>query len=240
MTSNKVGFSRMWASKFQSLIAIASVALVTAVTEANAGDQQFYVEGGLGIAQIGDLEGGTTATAGAYSAAINLSLDYKPSLVFGGELGISDVFDTRFRAGLSAHFFKAKLDKLTGSASVNFNGSTILSGAGTVSASQVASAGLSFDNDVRLYSANIYYDFHEVNGFVPYVGIGLGLADIENAKDKEFAFSGHIGANYNLGNDVYVGVKGSVHHVDGPTDQIGVPYDDVVVWSGMAVIGKRF
>jgi len=36
---------------------------------------------------------------------------------------------------------------------------------------------------------NGYYDFNTVKGFRPFLGVGLGQADIQNAKDKELAMS---------------------------------------------------
>ena len=99
---------------------------------------------------------------------------------------------------------------------------------------------MEFDNDVQLFFGNLYYDFDEMSGIQPYVGVGVGAADIEYAEDVELVISGHAGINFALSENAYVGAKVSLHHISGPDGEIGLEFDDVVMWTGMVVLGARF
>ena len=71
-------------------------------------------------------------------------------------------------------------------------------------------------------------------------GAGIGFADIENAKDMELAMSLTAGINVDISEDVYRGISGSLTSIQGPTDELGIEFDDMTVTSGRIVIGKRF
>ena len=120
------------------------------------------------------------------------------------------------------------------------NGSTTYTGPVTVTAANLASVGANFDNRVNLYMLNAYYDFKTSTDFTPFVGFGIGLADIKNAKDTEFAYSVNAGAKYNIDKNVYVGAKGAYTRVNGPTDQLGIKFQDIAVYSANVSIGYEF
>ena len=87
---------------------------------------------------------------------------------------------------------------------------------------------------------NTYYDFKTSTDFTPFVGFGIGLADIENAEDNAFAYSVSAGAKYNIDKNVYVGAKGAYTRIDGPTDQFGIEFKDIAVFSANVSVGYEF
>ena len=68
----------------------------------------------------------------------------------------------------------------------------------------------------------------------------LGFADIENAEDNEFTASFLFGANYKITDNAYIGAKGAYHNVFGPTDSLGIEYDDINVWTFNIALGIEF
>jgi opacity protein-like surface antigen len=96
---------------------------------------------------------------------------------------------------------------------------------------------------IKLYMVNTYYDFTNSTPFTPYVGFGLGMADINATKDKEFAYSAIAGAKYNFNPNFYLGMKGSFTRVNAPTStalgaEIGL--EDIDLKRADAVIGYEF
>lgn len=133
----------------------------------------------------------------------------------------------------------------------NNSGTTGVSAAGRVENSGLTSTLVTAKNDllnglkkdINLYMVNAYYDFKNSSAFTPYVGAGLGLASIKDTKGNEFAYSLMAGANYNVTNNIYVGVKGTYTRVNGPTsDKYGVDIDleDISLWRADAVVGYQF
>ena len=97
--------------------------------------------------------------------------------------------------------------------------------------------------NIKLYMVNTYYDFTNSTPFTPYVGFGLGMADINATKDKEFAYSAIAGAKYNFNPNFYLGMKGSFTRVNAPTStalgaEIGL--EDIDLKRADAVIGYEF
>jgi opacity protein-like surface antigen len=106
--------------------------------------------------------------------------------------------------------------------------------------STVRSGGISLDNSVNLYMANAYYDIKNASAFTPFVGLGMGMANIQNAKDNEFAWSASVGGKYNIDKNMYLGLKGSYTSVNGITDKIGLEYKDMDAYSAHALLGYQF
>ena len=105
---------------------------------------------------------------------------------------------------------------------------------------QIRDAGLNFDNDVKTYSLNAYYDFDNVNGLIPFIGAGLWKTDIQNAKDKELSTSLYLGARYSVNDNVYVGGKVNYTMINGPEDKLGIQYDDITTYGLTMSIGYIF
>ena len=136
---------------------------------------------------------------------------------------------------------KFDMDKVTGTASSSgvpaFNDDTPVSGDITP---YVRDAGISLDNSVKLYMANAYYDIKNASAFTPFVGLGIGMADVQNAKDNEFAWAASVGGKYNIDKNMYLGLKGSYTSVNGITDKIGIEYKDMDAYSAHALLGYQF
>lgn len=200
----------------------------------------FYAEGSVSRVQAQDADATTSASAGGFSASLDATLEFEDSIGFGAELGLGAIADTGLRLGVSITRFKAEFEGADVSGAIAFNGTNLLAGAGRVTPDDLNNAGFTFDNTVKIYSVNSYYDFDFGSSFVPYLGVGVGLTDIENAEDKEFTLSGYAGVNYAINENLYTGLRGSYHRINGPTDKIGLNYDDLGAWSTGIVFGVKF
>ena len=221
---------------FTATAVIASLAVSVAAQAATP-----YVEGQLGFANLDNVDTNSySGTSGSVTVTgLRANLDYDSSATYGAEFGFKDVIDPGLRIAVSISTMKFDLN----SAQINgviTNGSTTYTGPVTVTAANLASVGANFDNRVNLYMLNAYYDFKTSTDFTPFVGFGIGLADIKNAKDTEFAYSVNAGAKYNIDKNVYVGAKGAYTRVNGPTDQLGIKFQDIAVYSANVSIGYEF
>jgi opacity protein-like surface antigen len=104
----------------------------------------------------------------------------------------------------------------------------------------IRDAGISLDNRVNLYMANAYYDFKNESSFTPFLGVGMGMADVQNAKDNEFAYQGVIGGKFDIDKNMYLGLKGLYTKVNGITDELGIKYKDMDAYSGQVLLGVNF
>jgi opacity protein-like surface antigen len=222
----------------KKLLVIALASLATSAVMAQ--EKPYYFELGVGKSAT-DVETNTysgSASGITYSNA-KIDLDYKKATTYGFEIGQSNFLGTPLRVGFGMTTMKIKLDSATGSGTVS-NGSTTVNFAGTATAAQIRSVGITFDNDVKVYGVNAYYDFDMKSAFKPFVGVGVGMADIQYAKDKELAYGLHIGVNYDIDKDFYVGAKASRHIINGPTDTLGLTYKDINVTYLGVQLGVRF
>jgi opacity protein-like surface antigen len=206
----------------------AAVAVVGITSQAMSFDP--YIEGQIGTVGLSDVDtksfSGTTG--GVTFTNVKGTLAFNNSLVVGAEAGIKEIGKSNFRLGLGYNRFTAKVDSLTVSS-------------GTTSASTSDPALLkALETDVGLFTANAYYDFISKSRLTPYVGIGVGLADIQGTKDNEFALSLAAGLNFDLTEKTYLGVKGNYYRVAGPTNTAGLEYDTIKAYSLMATLGYRF
>ena len=108
------------------------------------------------------------------------------------------------------------------------------------------------DTKVGLYGLNVYYDFDSGGllpfSFTPFIGAGVGLADVEGVKNKERALSVHLRGQFSFSDSgAYVGLKGSYYHINGPVKNrpvdhyvVGLKYDDVGVFTALVTLGYRF
>jgi len=199
-----------------------------------------YIEGQISRMHINDVDGTTSAAAGGFNAVVSGEADYKSDIALGAEIGVRKIADTGFRVGASFTSFDAELEQVDLSGALSFNGVVIGTASGTVTADQLEAAGVTLDNDVKAYSINTYYDFDFGKKFIPYFGLGIGLADIENADDKELMISGILGINYMLSENLYAGARAAYHRVNGPSDSFGISYDDISAYSVGAVMGFNF
>lgn len=222
----------------KKLLVIALASLATSAVMAQ--EKPYYFEFAVGKSSA-DVESNSysgSASGITYSNA-KIDLDYKKATTYGFEIGQSKFLGTPLRVGFGVSSMKLKLEKATGSGTVS-NGSTTVNFSASATASEIRSVGITFDNDVKVYGVNAYYDFDLKSAFKPFVGVGVGLADIEYAKDKEMTYALHLGANYDINKDFYVGAKASRHIISGPTDTLGLTYKDVNVTYVGVQLGVRF
>lgn len=209
-------------------------------------ENNIYVEGQLNYNNPKDVSTKKYSGPDGYGLGITftdaeLKNKYDSETDAGIEIGLANIADTNFRLGLSYTKTSFKLDKSTITGSVTNGVITYASPpALEVTSSQWSELGLTFDNDVKLYMANAYYDFEIDENFKPFIGLGMGMADIENAKDKEFTYSGTVGARYFFNEKVYLGGKFAYSVINGPEDQFGIEYDDIDLYTTSLILGYEF
>jgi len=200
-----------------------------------------YVEGSIGQAFIDDVSATILPSATGFNTAIGVESEYDSGLAFGGEFGFTNLFPgSNIRMGLGITSFEAELETLTVSTTGLTFGGAVISGSLTVTRDQLLAVGADLDSDVMILGLNTYYDLSKNTDFIPYIGIGFGFADIEDAEDKEFATSFMLGGRYMITDNAYIGVKGAYHYILAPTDELGIDYDDVTAWSINATLGIEF
>ena len=201
-----------------------------------------YVEGQISRMMIDDVDANTSVQGGGFNAAIALVGEYDDATAFGAEVGLAGIGGTGFRAGLGYTTFDAELEAVNLTATnITFNGVAIPGAAsGRVTADQLKAAGADIGEKVKVFSVNAYYDFDLDSNFKPYLGLGVGMADIENMKDNELALSGYAGVNYAITENLYAGLRASIHHVEGGEDEAGIKYDDLRTYAVGAVVGYKF
>lgn len=214
-------------------------ALLAATTAASAADLKPYVEGQLGYYNVDDIKTetwtGSEVINGSTLTSASAKIKYDNAWGGGLELGLRDVGIDGLR--LAASYQRASFDmkKVTGSATVD----------GTNYTEDITSVirndlGINLDNHFNLYMLNAYYDFKNASSFTPFVGVGVGMADIQHAKDNEFAYSLSAGGKYYFDKNIYVGIKATYTSVNGPKDELGIEYKDIDMYSGHALLGFEF
>jgi opacity protein-like surface antigen len=210
-------------------------------TGALAADLKPYIEGQLGFASLDDVDTKPySGTVGGGTATASAKIEFDNSVSGGFEIGASNVGIENLRIGASYNRMNFDMEKVTGSiTAAGISGVTDGTYTGDIT-STVRSTGVSLDNSVNLYMANAYYDIKNSSAFTPFVGVGMGMADIQNAKDNEFAWSASVGGKYNIDKNMYLGLKGSYISVNGITDKIGLEYKDMDAYSAHALLGYQF
>jgi len=201
--------------------------------------ENFYIEGQLNYTQVDDLDNSGNSTLGNYTFNYNATNKYESDTSYGFEIGAKNISESNLRVGFSYSKTKIKLKSLSGTGNITDGNNTLDFGVSATRA-DLDSIGLTFDNDVTSYSLNAYYDLDTNSTFTPYVGVGLGEVDIENANDKELSTSLYLGGRHSIDDKMYVGIKGAYTMIDGPSDQIGLSYDDITQKSVSLIVGYNF
>ena len=199
--------------------------------------EEFYIEGQVNYNQVDDVDTKTySGTAGGLTFSnLKASNKYDSDIGLGFEVGAKNVSNSNLRIGLSYSETKIELTKLTVSGTVDG-----VAGSLSITPADWSAVGVSFDNDVKSYSLNAYYDLETNGTFTPYVGVGLGQVDIQNANDKELSKSLYLGGRHSVNDQMYVGLKGAYTMIDGPTDKLGLSYDDITQKSLSLIVGYNF
>ena len=219
---------------------ITTIVLLLVTTSFNSYAQvKGYIEGQVNYTQVQDIDlKNFTGTISNGRTFENLKgkLGYDSDIGYGVEFGVSEFLNKNFRLGLSYGVNKIELKKATGVSGLS-NGDPLPSSA---TPQDVRGLGLNFDSNVKIYSLNAYYDFNNINGFIPFIGAGLGQTDILNAKDKELSKSLYLGAKYFMDKNIYVGGKGTYTMINGPEDKNGMKYDDITLYAFTLSVGYQF
>lgn len=208
-----------------------------------AADLKPYIEGSIGYYNLDDVETKTYSgnlNVGGTNVAFSgkAKTEYKSDVGGGIELGLRDVGVSNLRLGASFQRMQFDMEKVTATVAASLAGTSYSASADITSA--VRSNNIDLDNSAKVYMLNAYYDFKNSSQFTPFVGAGIGLADIENAKDNELALSASFGGKYNFDKNIYLGLKGAYTRVSGPTDKIGIEYENIDLWSAHALLGYEF
>ena len=185
----------------------------------------------------------TTSMSGTVSGItytnVRIDLEHDSDTTPGIEFGFYNFDNSNLRIGFAYTKPSIDLDTSTLSGTIT-DGTTTITGAVGITAADYATVGIDFDNDVKLYMVNGYYDFDSSNNFKPFIGAGFGLADIDNAEDKEFTYAGMIGARYYINEQTYVGGKFTYASIEGPKDKLGLSYEDIDIYASTLSIGLEF
>jgi opacity protein-like surface antigen len=226
------------------LARFAVVTLALCLMSGSSAAQQisgFYVEGNLGYASGPEVD--TEAFSGRVAnltfSRAGLSAAYGDDVTVGMELGV--VTRSNFRVGIGVTSLEFDIDNLSGSGTVDTGANVFDLSRVTLSREELGrNAAAELRTAATLYSVNSYYDFRSIGRASPFVGGGLGLTDIEDARDKAFTASFYAGIRIPLRNGFYIGGRFSHHRVDGPTDAAGISYDDFGVTGVSLLFGLRF
>lgn len=199
-----------------------------------------YLEGHISRIFIDDVDGTTSVAASGFNLAVDGVFEYENATAFGMEIGLKGIGHPNIRVGISYQQFDAELEAVDISAALSFNGTVLTTAAGRVTKEELEAAGVEFGDDAKAYSLNAYYDLDQLGALNPYLGIGIGFADIENTEDDEFMISGYLGFNYSLTENMYLGLRGVFRRINGPTDLARIDYDDVTYKELGVVFGITF
>ena len=206
-----------------------------------------YFEGQMNYIDPDDVStdtysGDSSGLGGPSYTNTRIDFKHKSDTSPGFEFGLYNLFDnSNLRLGFSYTKSSINIDYETSSLSGTIAQGMLLlpEGVGTTPA-DYASVGLNFDKNVKLYMLNAYYDFDFKNNFKPFIGVGLGSSDFDNTEEKEFTYSGMLGARYYFNEQVYVGGKFTYSNIQGPKDKLGLTYQDIDLYTGTLSIGLEF
>lgn len=196
-----------------------------------------YFEAQIGVLSIDDVKSKSVTTVEA--GTINGSLDYENATSYGLEYGYRlNPTESGFIVSFAWVQADAKLDSLSGSVS---GGTQVPPISGKIPPSTLDSIGFDFDNmNANIFSGNVYYEFILDEKFRPYLGLGWGQANIDNAKDKENALIWTIGGRYAITDKIFAGLKYQYFNIDGPTDELGIKYKDLKIQNISATLSYSF
>lgn len=150
----------------------------------------------------------------------DVELDYGAAVIGGIEIGARNIGGTGLRMGASAQYTSLDLSK----ASVVVNGSSV-----SINRNNIKNlVGAELDVDAGLVMFNTYYDF-EINKskFVPYIGIGAGVAFIQDVSERPFTYSLMAGVDYRATDNLSLGMKYTYNRIMSFLDVVDIKYKGV-------------
>jgi opacity protein-like surface antigen len=191
-----------------------------------------FAEVSVGASFIPTIRTKTYTITGDFGSATgHINLNYDTGLTAGAEVGILGGLFPKIGFSLSYDYLQARFDHGLVVGTVNGD-----PGSFAFNRSEVASFGLNLDNDVHLVAYNVFFSPWSQGAVHPYLGAGIGAAIISHA-DVQLALTATAGVRADISDDVYVGVRYRYYHVAGPTDDLGIRYDEISNHSVMAILG---
>lgn len=221
-------------------VLIASAVATAMSNAAVAAEPPYYIEANVGQTNISNVKTERySGSINSYTWDASANIDYNKPTYWGFEIGANKPGDLPLRLGFAYTTMKAKFRQATLSGSIS-DGINTYSGSIPITRADLADLGLDFDNRINIYSVNAYYDFDTKSALRPYVGFGVGLADIQHAEDNEFVYSLHAGLNYDISKSTYLGARVGWYRISGPTDKLGVAYESVKATTYGINVGYRY
>ncbi|MEM6626984.1 MAG: porin family protein [Pseudomonadota bacterium] len=178
---------------------LAAAGLAAVLSAASAQAQEWYVGGSIGIAAQSDSDNsgssgafttGNGAPAIPFGTPIDAGTPYGWSTEFDDGLALSAEFGARIdnglRAGVELTYTDADVDThsnvtIGGGSIDDVDAAVLLTGSADQLGASVADIVADGQGDISTTAlfANVYYDFNLSGALQPYVGAGIGLADVE-------------------------------------------------------------
>lgn len=204
--------------------ALIATALCACTLSTSAFAVEYYAQGQLGVAKVEDL----TTESGPILAQIK----YDDDILFGLEGGISGFEQHNvLRLGLSWQTFDMGVSRALIDDGIN---PPVVG-----NEAELEQAGYDLENRLDMYSVKLYYDFPVNMTLKPYIGVGLGIADVEDA-DQETAYIFNLGGRYPINDQVNVGLKYEYVNVKDLTADNGTAFNGITQHSFSATIDYRF
>lgn len=174
--------------------------------------------GSTGAFTTGNLGDGTTLDV-ASGTSYGWTTEFDSGMAYSLEAGLR--YDTGWRSGIEITRTDADVDThknvALGGSPIGTLDAAAIAGSPTplgVSIADVVADGRGDITNTGLF-VNVYYDFNRGNAFEPYLGAGLGYADVEvtynpsgigviNGSESKFAYQAKAGATYAINPDLGV------------------------------------
>ena len=205
-------------------------------------ENRFYIQGQINTVMPGDADSKTFSGTvdGVAISNLKASFDFDNSTTGGIEIGFKNIYDTNFRAGLQYIAPEFEFNKLDVSATATINSANYNL---TYSRSDAANDGLNLDIDAKMLFLNVYYDFAGYwDTFVPFLGMGAGIADYKGVDAREPAVAGMVGFKIYIDDDkqLYFGHKSTYTRSSGPELDGGLKFEDVEFYTATFQFGYEF
>lgn len=219
--------------------AIVSILGVGFVGVSTAQAVDIYAEGQVGYFLPSDVSTQTYSGSSSGITFTNLKgdLEYENDFAFGGEIGVN--LNNGFRVGVSYKDIDLSFDSATVTGSAT-DGTTTINANAEVTPADVDALGLTFDSGASIFLASLYYDFTNDSQTTPFVGVGVGQADVDNLQSDENVVAVSAGLSHELPDNWYVSAKGSYAQIDGGEDKLGIQYEDYTIYLVDVGLGYRF
>jgi opacity protein-like surface antigen len=138
-----------------------------------------YLEASYGFASLSSVETNSYSSNFAVLSVDNVSgkFSFGNNSIFGIEGGLKNISGSKFRIGINYQYSEQNLNSFQATGTLNFNGNNYQLSDYT-NAYKLQDLGINIFAANNLFFVNGYYDFENKSAFIPYIGIGVGLANI--------------------------------------------------------------